>query len=98
VVRYLGCQGGRGEADAGAQLEDVHRAHDLVEDPDDTARGMQAGSGELEQGGLACPVGAHDHPALALPDLPVDVVDEGLAAPDEAHSRQFQNVAHGPRH
>ena len=49
-----------------------------------------------QQGRLPRSVGAEHHPALALLDLPGDVVEKGGLPPHDAHSGELQDVTHGP--
>ena len=63
--------------------------------PADTAGGVHPPGGELQQGGLAGAVGAEDDPALALLDLPGDVVEQGRLTPHHAHSGELKDVTHG---
>ena len=46
---------------------------------------MQLGTGETQQGGLACPVGAEHDPTLVELHPPVDGVEQGRGAPPHRH-------------
>ena len=65
-----------GQADPRAQLEHVDGAQDLAEDAGDPARRVDPGRGELQQRRLPGAVGSEHDPALALLDLPGDVVEQ----------------------
>ena len=89
-------QGGRGEADARAQLEHVDRAEHLAEDADDAGGRVDACRGELEQRGLAGAVGPEHDPALSLLDLPADVVQDHRVPADDSHAGHRKDIAHAP--
>lgn len=71
--------GGGGEADAGAEFEDVDGSEDFVQDVYLAAGGVEAGGCDGEEGGFAGAVGAEDDPALVFFDCPVDVAEDVLA-------------------
>ena len=52
---------------------------------------------ELQQRRLPGAVGSEHDPALALLDLPGDVVEQRVASPDDAHTGEGEDVAHGSR-
>ena len=86
---------GTGQTDPRPQLKDVDGAQHLAEDPDDTGGGVHARGGDLQQSGLAGPVGAEDHPAFAFLDLPGDVVEEAVMAAHHADAREGEHITHG---
>ena len=98
VLGDLGGQGGGGQADPGPQFEDVHGAENFLQDPGLAARRVEPGGRNLEQSGLASAVGSEDHPALAFPDLPVDLAQERFGSADNADGGHFKNITHRSRH
>src|SRR5690606_3238551 len=72
-----------GQADQGAQLEDVDPAQPLADDVDGAAGGVHPRGEQAQHRGLPGAVGAEDRPTLALGDLEGDgVEDVGPAASD----------------
>jgi hypothetical protein len=98
VLRDLGGECCGGKADPGAEFKNVNAAQGLIENPRSAAARMQPGGGDLEERGLAGAVGAKDDPAFAFVDLPVNLVQQGLLASDNADGSQFQNITHRSRH
>src|SRR6187397_1905996 len=49
---------------------------------------------DLQEGGLAGPVGSEHHPAFVLLDGPVDLVDEVRLSASHRHARQLENGVH----
>jgi hypothetical protein len=87
-------QRGAGQADPRTEVEDVDRAEHLTENAGHSGGRVDLGGGDLQQGGLACPVRTEDHPSLVLLDRPVDAFDQcGLATPD-ADVGELQNGVH----
>ncbi|CAH0327794.1 hypothetical protein SRABI128_06469 [Microbacterium sp. Bi128] len=87
-----------GQPDPGAELEDVDGAEDFLEDARHSGGRVDAGRGQLEERGLAGAVGAQDHPAFALFDLPVDLVQERLRPTYNTDPGHFKNITHRSRH
>ena len=94
VARDALGQRGAGQADPGAQLEDVDRAEHLVEDPGHAVGRVDLGRRDLEQRGLPGAVGAEHHPALALGDAPRDLVEQGRPAPSHGHVGELDHRDH----
>ena len=73
VLRDVVGQGRGGQADARAQLEDVDGSEHLAQHAGNTARGVHARTGDLQQRGFSGAVGPEYDPPLTLFNLPVDV-------------------------
>ena len=87
-------EGGRGEADARTQLEDVDRAEDLAEHSGDTGGRVHPRGRELEERGLARAVRPEHDPALALLDLPRHVVEDARLPAHDADAGQREDITH----
>ena len=90
-------EGGRGEADPRAQLEDVDPAQALAQELGRAGRGVRACGEDLQHGRLAGTVGAEDDPALALVHLPVHGVEDGGGTASNGDALQVENRAHEAR-
>ena len=66
-------------------------AEPLAEDADRPAGGVHGGGRQLQQRGLAGPVGPEHHPALVLLDRPVDRVQQQLVAAPDRDRCQLQD-------
>ena len=69
-------QGRRDEPDAPPQLTYVRLAESLAEHLDDAGSRVLVEGGDAEERRLAAPVGAEQQPALTLPDLQIDTVED----------------------
>ena len=87
-------QRGRGEADAGPQLEDVHRAEHLAQDRDEAGRRVGLRGGHLDERGLAGAVGTEDHPALVLLDRPGHRLEESRRPAPDGDVGELQDGGH----
>src|SRR5699024_525608 len=92
--RCLLCEVRGGEADAGAQLEDVDPAQLLLKQLDGARRRVHAGARELQQRRLACAVGAQHDPVLPLTDRQAQIVQEMRLAATNADSIEFHHCTH----
>ncbi|MPM43750.1 hypothetical protein SDC9_90427 [bioreactor metagenome] len=96
TARHAFLEGLGDQADARAQVEDVHRPEHLVEDPGHPGGRVEVAGQQPQQGGLAGAVGAEDHPAVRLPDLPVDALEHHGVSPPDTHIDQIHHSDHGP--
>ena len=87
-------QRGTGQPDAGAELEDVHRAEHLTEDPGHPCRRVHLGRGDLQQRGLAGSVGPQDDPAFVLLHRPVHAIEQGGGSAADRDAGELEGV-HG---
>src|SRR5215831_18515887 len=94
--RHLVGDGGTGQADPRAQVEDVGRAEPLAQDLRRSLGGEQLGRRHLEQGGLARPVGADHHPPFVVVDRPGDVAEQHGPAPPDADTLQADYLVGHP--
>ena len=69
---------------------DVDMAEPPAQDVDRAPGGVEVAGGQLEERGLARPVGAKDDPALARVDLPVDPVEDPGGEAVEVHGGEAQ--------
>ena len=86
--------GRAGQSDARSQVEDVHGPERLAEDLHPTGRRVDLGPGQLQDRGLARPVGTQHDPALVLGDHPVQPVDDGAAAAKDGHLAEAEHLDH----
>jgi hypothetical protein len=94
VARDAIAHRGTRPSDPGTQLEDVHGADHLTEDPDDTGGRVDLCRADLQQRRLAGAVGTEDHPALVLLDHPVDAVEQGCLATLHSDGRELEYGVH----
>src|ERR1700722_8578164 len=92
VRRDLLGDGGAGQADPGAQVEDVHLPQLLAEHLDRALGREQRGRRHLEQGGLARAVRADEDPALVLVRRPVDVAQQDRGVPADLDPAEPQHL------
>ena len=90
--RDLLADGGAGQADPGAQVEDVDLAQLLAEHLDRSLAREQRGRRHLEQGGLARAVRADEDPALVLVRRPVDVAEQDRRVPPDLDPAKPQHL------
>ena len=95
AARDLLRDGGAGQPDPGPELEHVDGAEDLAQDAHHSGRGVDLRGGDLQQRGLAGPVGPEDHPSLVLLDRPVHAFDQGGLAPAHGDVGELENGVHG---
>ena len=89
--------GGAGvhEADALAQVAQVHAPHPVPKHPDGAGRGVDDGGRQRQQRRLPGPVRAQHDPVLAGLHVPVDAVEDGRPRGVRARPAQHRHPAHG---